>query len=350
VRVNGPFDLPDFRLWLLDQWRPGGEFSRNDEFNTRWPFTWDGTVHCPSPSGKVQRRSLAEAALWWVSEEMSALIDHASRTVPATTLTDDLLPSDNGLVVFGSPLAGHASDTGEQLDVYAMGWTRCSIHERRRQAKGRRLSANVLDGLNIVPYRYVPKGTPAPVGIVPIDGPVKPDRVATIAGKPVGVVYGPEPEGRWTPAGVTHWVMDTDSDFAEDGETEMQVASLSEDRRWLAALWLLASQPLAESRVQRAARSVARRSSRANMVSDVRLVDLRRRASSPGEHEPAGGSHRSPSYRFVVGEESGGFWRQQAYGPGWSLHKPKWIFPFVKGPKDKPLKLRETVNVVRGDQ
>lgn len=350
MKVRGPLDLPDFRLWLMDQWHPHGEFSRMSRGNAQFPFTWDSYNVCPTPSPEVQRHALPKAALWWVAEEMSALIDHAARSLPSTTLTDDLLPSDNGLVVFSEPLMGMAADTGEAMDITALTWARVGIPEKNPKASGRWIGTRVLDGLSIVPYRWHPKGSLTPTGMVPVDGPVKPDRVATIAGKRVGVIYGPEKHEHWNPAGSTHWIMDLDTDFAEDGETETQIASLSEDRRWLAALWLLAAQPLATSRVEPAERAVARRSKRARVTSDVRLVDLRRQAAGrQGEHEPRGGSRRPASYRYVVGDATGGFWRQQAYGPGWSQHRPQWILPFVKGPKDKPLRLRETVNVVRGD-
>ena len=43
-----------------------------------------------------------------------------------------------------------------------------------------------------------------------------------------------------------------------------------------------------------------------------------------------------------------GFYRNQAYGPGLKLRRRQWIPPFVKGPKDKPLRVKDTVNVFRG--
>jgi hypothetical protein len=222
-----------------------------------------------------------------------------------------------------------------------LSWCRVALHDEDR----------IFEGLNAISYRFTARGTPAPERLVPIDGPIVPDRIACVGEERFGVVYGPASDDAWWPTGLTHWVMDTDTDDAHGDATELETASLSEDRRWLAALWLLAAQPLSDSRVERAPRGAARRSARAKVASDVRLVDLRRRAGERhDEHEPSEpGSRRSYSYRFIVGGESGGFWRQQACGPGWSQHRPVWIEPFVKGPKNKPLKLREIVKIVRGD-
>jgi hypothetical protein len=339
MRVRGPLDLPDFRLWLMDQWRPTGHFTALSRGHHRTQFAWED---CETPgmvNPAVERHNIPRAELWWVSAEFSALIDHAARSIPSTTLTEDLLPCDHGLVVFDQPLTGVTADTGENVPIAAMSWCRLEISD----------GGKYIDGLNAVPYRFIPQGAPGPAAMVPLDGKVKPDRVATIAGQKVGIIYGVEHEDAWLPCGITHWLMGADTDAADDDESDLQTASLSEDRRWLATLWLLASQPLAESRVERAPRMTARRSQRAKVASDVRLVDLRRRAGGgSSEREPTGLGRRPYDHRFIVaGPDGDGFWRQQACGPGWSQHRPVWIAPFVKGPTDKPLKLRETVKVVR---
>lgn len=337
MRVRGPLDLPDFRLWLMDQWLPTGHFTHLANGHKRTQFAWENCDVAGMANPLVEQHNLPRADLWWVSAEMSALIDHAARSVPPTTLTQDLLPSDHGLVVFGQPLTGTAADTGEEMPITALSWCRIEISD----------GGEYVDGLNSVPYRFIPRGTPGPQAMVPLDGKVIPDRIATIGKHKVGIVYGEEHDDLWMPSGVTHWLMGTETDEAEEGQTDLQVTSLSEDRRWLATLWLLAAQPLADSHVEPAPRTTARRSQRAKVASDVRLVDLRRRASAgSSEHEPTGLDRHSYSHRFIVGGDTG-FWRQQACGPGWSQHRPVWIAPFIKGPTDKPLKLRERVNVLR---
>ena len=75
----------------------------------------------------------------------------------------------------------------------------------------------------------------------------------------------------------------------------------------------------------------------ARVHSSVRVLSLRRTEASV----PEDGAPRSVEWtkRWIVR----GHWRNQAYGPGLTLRKLKYIFPFVKGPDDKPLDVRPTV-------
>lgn len=78
---------------------------------------------------------------------------------------------------------------------------------------------------------------------------------------------------------------------------------------------------------------------------NVRVVDVRehdepeREASADGVRK-----YRPYDHRFIVS----GHWREQAYGPNHSERRRQWIAPFVKGPRDKPLVLKDTVRVWRG--
>jgi len=101
---------------------------------------------------------------------------------------------------------------------------------------------------------------------------------------------------------------------------------------------------VAETQAVALDRSTRRRSQRAGMpTTDVRLVDVRhRRIREPGsfgDQNPG----RDWQSRWLVG----GHWRQQACGPNRSERRPVWIAPHVKGPEDKPLKVKPTVHVVR---
>ncbi len=68
----------------------------------------------------------------------------------------------------------------------------------------------------------------------------------------------------------------------------------------------------------------------------VRVVDIRHHEprQRTGTATPTG---RKLTVRRIVGEAEGGFWRDQACGPGWSLRRRLWIMPFERGPKDAPL-------------
>lgn len=76
------------------------------------------------------------------------------------------------------------------------------------------------------------------------------------------------------------------------------------------------------------------------MARTVKMVVLREgaRASSGG-----GGDWSGYDHRFIVR----GFWRDQPCGPNHSERRRQWIPPFIKGPKDAPLIIKDTVNVWR---
>lgn len=79
----------------------------------------------------------------------------------------------------------------------------------------------------------------------------------------------------------------------------------------------------------------------------VRVVDVREHAGDDaqanGGDDARGRKHAAPDHRFIVV----GHWREQPYGPGRSQRRRQWIAPYIKGPKDKPLRLDETVRVLR---
>jgi hypothetical protein len=54
---------------------------------------------------------------------------------------------------------------------------------------------------------------------------------------------------------------------------------------------------------------------------------------------PAGTGSVDWQHRWLVR----GHWRLQPYGPQRSLRRPTWIDPYVKGPEDKPLDVRQTI-------
>lgn len=315
-QVKSPRDLPDFRLWLIDQWRVGGLFDQVATVQAVQVFDGEAVVHLQPD---VQRQALPRAELWWVTEDMARLVEHSAKTLPETTLSDDLLPAESGLVVYGAPLVGTQSDTGEPIETHALVWSTGRGLRSRRPC------------ITIVSYEHIAAGR----------------------------VYGNTVKGFvttekdfWTPTGTTTWNLgsNTEANHLEAFEKdERRSASLAEDRAWLATTWLLASQPLASSAVHHADRHAAKRSRRADVASDVRVVDLRPRPRSESA-EGAGATRREHDHRWMVAGPNGdGFWRQQACGPGWSERRPKWILPYVAGPDDKPLKVRETVRVLRGD-
>jgi predicted DNA-binding transcriptional regulator len=72
-------------------------------------------------------------------------------------------------------------------------------------------------------------------------------------------------------------------------------------------------------------------------LSDVQIIQLRRREVVALSTRPANGEAVDWKCRWIVGGTQG-FWRNQWY-PSKGYHQPKHIDPFIKGPDDKPLKV-----------
>lgn len=140
---------------------------------------------------------------------------------------------------------------------------------------------------------------------------------------------------------------DMQGDLREVGEGWRDPESLLS--RILRALFALMAEPsVAEveqgARPERLERVPSRVSEQAK---HVRVVDVREHAEEDthkdGQDGTAGRKHAAPDHRFIVS----GHWREQPYGPGRSQRRRQWIAPYIKGPKDKPLRLDETVRVLR---
>jgi len=102
--------------------------------------------------------------------------------------------------------------------------------------------------------------------------------------------------------------------------------------QYIAAALALMGQTLVAVRAESVDRSARRRLERAGWEHEpvVRVVELRRRATEPHDHEVVSVEW---SCRWLVR----GHWRQQ-WCPAAREHRPIWITPYVKGPEMKPLK------------
>jgi hypothetical protein len=118
-------------------------------------------------------------------------------------------------------------------------------------------------------------------------------------------------------------------------------------RRYMTALWALMQQEIViveHGKMDRAAwRRLKRQQERQPEFGDIKIVRLRR-AYNPvlemvGEDDI---SHRGEvewTHRWPVR----GHWRNQPFGPGRSQRRRVWIPPYVKGPQDKPLVIKDTI-------
>lgn len=129
-----------------------------------------------------------------------------------------------------------------------------------------------------------------------------------------------------------------DVDSPPDDRRQWATAT-QEAWRVLATLATLLTQRIAVPRSIALDRAARRRLARYGNgpMEPVQLIDLRR----PQARDDSQGGCAGPvdwQSRWVVGAH----WRNQ-FMPGSGRHEPRWIAPFVKGPPDRPLVVRERV-------
>lgn len=379
--VRGPRDVAALRVYLLSEWLPGGVFAesmrvmraeRGHDFNTM-PVR-DVEVR---PVDEWEQRTLTNASLWWVSPEMCDLVLAAEKTLPDDTrLEPELMPSESGLVVFAKPMFGIDADGSDvPVRVDAIAWGPCflppltdddaetmrtALHDRgahtfefedseaavaQRMREPSAYPGGVAIGLSSYHYGNADAGFTKDelenaIRTGAIDqlrvGHVREDRGRDAVSMRL---HG----GMWAPIGRADWVLDKPVDDRHAPFTDVQLASMVEDRRRMAALWLLMTQQgLATLEVERASRAERRREERAGRTpAPVTVVDVRRHAPS-AKSEP-GGEGRHLSVRFIVE----GHWRRQAYGPKRQYRRPTWIAPHWRGPEDAPLHVPDRVHAFR---
>lgn len=128
--------------------------------------------------------------------------------------------------------------------------------------------------------------------------------------------------------------------FGEDMLPEVGEVYSASDRSSVISFWRplhamlrLMQQYISTRDRYRPPRSTRRRMERAAMPErDVTVIRLRR-PKSKGTNEP---HHVEWSHQWLVG----GHWRNQWF-PSLNMHRQIYIAPYIKGPEDKPLRIRE---------
>lgn len=247
---------------------------------------------------------VSRATLWWMSSDMTALLRTAADTIPPSIIEATDFPSAAGLVVFEYPIPAIDTDNPENhhLCLTVMEW----FTDTRQGDDTACLHIGFYDQSRRL-------------GLEPQAGPL------FFLGRstwPFGTRFD-----EWT---------------AEyEGAADTSKASLEEDRRLIQAFVLLLQQKVTAVEELAPDRAQRRRSERqgSTVPSNVRVVNLRQqyRPHPEAESRPVDWSHR-----WVVGSH----WRQH-WHPKEGRHVPTLILPYVKGPKDKPLIVKETVHAVR---
>jgi hypothetical protein len=209
-------------------------------------------------------------------------------------LTHDLVPDESGLVTFQTPLAGiDADDTGMNCTTAAILWAPAVWEATMEEIIG-----ITIYGCGVPGHPYMPLGS---------------------------LVW---PYGRTTDDPLE------DAQFTQGGRlSDAQVASMVEDRRRLAALWLLSSQKnLTEPVVAHPPnRAVQRRMARLKNPLDprVKIIQLRQRPSRD-VGAPAPGT-RTYRHRWVVDH----YWRRPR-GSEADAAKTEYVNGSLRGPAGAP--------------
>lgn len=218
--------------------------------------------------------ALGDAEPFYVSAEMTALIEHAADSVPPLSLTSDYLPVPNGWLWFSTPLSHPPTPP---IPIQAIHWFP-------------QLADDGLIGIVIHAYgRYQ--------GRIMFDG------LSTLKlGEELGADDAPDQQ------------------------------SITRVERVLAAFYLFIQQEIVTTARQQVSNRGARRRLAQALGRDDpawRTVELRRLV-----HE---GTPNERSVEWQHSWLVSGHWRRQFY-PKSGTHTPKWIAPYIKGDPSLPLK------------
>lgn len=354
--VPTPRELPDLRLHLMERWMPQGQFERRQveegvAVGAR-ELTPKEQRAAAYLDAEFHRKTLSEASLWWVRDEMVDLVALGAKSMPTDMRAKDLdlpLDHDAGMAVLAKPFVGtDAFDPGRPVYVDVMTWS------RGLSATGH------VPCISLAMYRYFD-----------FSGGLSPDALQDAVAS--GAIYDSSVQriinqanrrggggmadrlvgGAWTYVGRTDWPLADELEgfhaFGDAGEAEptpQQRVSMIEDRRFFAAFCVLVAHKLSQLDDQPAERAVRRRMERAGVVdkevSTVRIVRLRDVKRKPGE---TAADHEKRNVEWTHRWMVSAHWAWRRCGPGHVDRRWVPISPYPKGPEDLPLVLKETVHV-----
>lgn len=230
---------------------------------------------------------LARTSPLWIANDMVQVLKHASASLPAFSFDPALLLWEDAAAFAGVPLLADATADGVTRSIVGIQWARADESTWFVGALAHDDSGELYYRITLMLKRGDNMGDAAS--------------------------------------------LDTDGTVTRP--------KASEYIRLLCALWLLLRQRVAVRRVEQADRATRRRFERISAAEapSITIVELRKPVAQPGgddaQHQPVDWSHR-----WMVG----GHWRNQ-FHPSDKSHVPTWIAPYVKGPDDKPLVVKDKV-------
>lgn len=319
-----PEDVVHQRDMLLRWWSIPGEWQHDFALQGRnaMPGWKQDRPREAEGTRKWIEGTIRDAELYWVSPEMTEVITTLAPSIP------DCLPQppvEDALVMFAKSVPGTDAETGTKIYTSAILWGTVNMW-RPGQSQVLQLSYGTTEAC-IAMETYAWRDL---VGLFQGMTPKQQERFMEIY------------PNRLMPTGGSEWPqasMTSDFDILP-AEKETAKASIIEDRRLLSTFWALASQKIViETRERPYSRQVLRQAERKNVVlPDIRVIRLREPTAHGAGVRESGVEY---SHRWIVGAH----WRQQWYAKS-QQHRPVLIEPYIKGPADKPLKVRETVRAL----
>lgn len=335
-----PADLLDVQSSLREWWatETGARFARG----------WDKATMDKRGAGVVteehlertQVAILGQAETYWVSKEMTAVTQKAAESMPPQMLRADDLPAEHGFIWFDRPL--YVRDIhGQRCGLRALVWATRIIHVVRHDWTSGDPLEEVLaastegpgHGISLTWYSDI-EDQDDEVNAQMIAEGVDWERYRRESHRLSVFHLDAWPFGTTFRQDIRPW----DDVLATDEDESVVV----DTRRFFAAFLTLQSQRLAHVERQQAARASRRRLERSGTLDaskEIRVVTLRRyREASDEERAEIDHQGIEWSHRWMVS----GHWRNQ-WVPSMNDHRLTWIDPYVKGPEDRPLLLRDTV-------
>jgi len=358
-------DALHFQMILADDLKPGGvmgamldEFERSQRGLPMRSTPTPDTDAVPSPIGlfsprvpydesgdglrKRMARGVQMSLPFYIDPRMNTLVTAAAESLPVdTVLRPENLPATHGFLLIPDGIS--EIDLRGQLMVHnAIAWfqraggvdvwflsnkndERDMLNTKHRWLFGEEA---VRDFPTIMPAVYgrieFGEGVPFSVGGTKV---LPPEVTAHLQ-----VIKGPDNHYAWAwPEGY-----DLNEWMAESIQVVPNPSML-----WLLSVWLLMQQTIVDIRTESVDRPLRRQAEKRKMKqSEVSVIALRKRKQQVAEGE----SQIEWSHRWMVR----GHWRQQWVGPRNGTPEeryqtPIWIHPFLKGPEDAPLLVRDHV-------
>lgn len=342
VPADSPRDLPSLRSAIRGGWVL--------EHFSATTIRTDGRQYSEQ-SSRWEAANLADAALVWVSSDLTDVVEDLRPSLPGDTTLDDTQPPwPSGLAVFAHPVSGRSAldDTTQAFDpasgeplpvdptlsVRAVLWGPIAVKPIPEHG------VPVRYGIGISSYDLFDYTNGLSQSQLAVAQMGLADSIAELRAR-WDEIDRVQVVGRaWMPLGRSDWGWGEAVDDRLPGITDAQHESFCEDRRLIYTLWhLMREEQIVETTEVARSKKAKRRSSTKAKDQPITVLHLRRAQSGVADTDTGEDSGRRIGVRHLVRAH----WRQQACGPGMSLRRPILIAPHWRGPEDGPVRVTEKV-------